>query len=158
MRTCCGRRRTTLGTGDPAKWHAALAAVDRAADLLGPLSDAPSRREVLALQQEVAAAAEAADRDSTLLNTVIEIRASKANDSFGEMGDETYASAFRTAGLDIDELEPAAAAAQIRTRPAGVIPLLTGALDDWATLRRKAKPKDIESLRRLIAVARRRSR
>ncbi len=141
-------------TGDPAKWHAALTAVDRAVVLLGPLSNPWSRREVLALREEVAAAAEAADRDSTLLNTVIEIRASKAEDSFGEVGDETCAWVFHQAGLDIDELEPDAAAAQIRTRPAGVIPMLTGALDDWAARRRKARPKDIESLRRLIAVAR----
>jgi tetratricopeptide (TPR) repeat protein len=141
-------------TGDPAKWRAALAAVDRAADLLGPLSDAPSRREVLALQQEVAAAAEAADRDSSLLRSLFEIRAEKAADPFGYRSDETYAWAFRTAGLDIDKLEPDAAASQIRTRPAGVIPMLAVALDDWATLRRKARPKEIESSRRLIAVAR----
>jgi eukaryotic-like serine/threonine-protein kinase len=141
--------------GDPAKWHSALAAVDRAADLLGPLSDSPSRREVLTLRQEVAAAAEAADRDSTLLHTLLEIRASSmSRDPFGRVSDASYAWAFRMAGLDIDELEPDAAAAQIRTRPAGVIPMLAAALDDWATQRRKARPKDIESSRRLIAVAR----
>ena len=122
--------------------------------ILGPLSDSPSRREVLALRQEVGAAAEAADRDSTLLRTVFEIREGKATDPFGDFGDEAYAWAFRVAGLDIDKLEPDAAAAQIRTRPAGVIPMLAAALDDWATLRRKARPKDIESSRRLIAVAR----
>ena len=139
--------------GDPAKWHAALAAVDRAEDLLGPLSDAASRREVLALRQELGAAAEAADRDSTLLRNLFETRASKGNDPFGDVSDRTYVWAFRMAGLDIDELEPDAAAAQIRTRPAGVIPMLAAALDDWATRRRKARPKDIESWRRLIAVA-----
>ncbi len=140
--------------GDPANWHAALAAADRAADILGPLSDAPSRREVLALRQEVGAAAGAADRDSTLRHTLFEIRAgSKSGDPFGVSSDAAYAWAFRMAGLDIDELEPDAAAAQIRTRPAGVVPMLAAALDDWATLRRKARPKDIESSRRLIAVA-----
>ncbi len=140
--------------GDPAKWHEALAAVERAADMLGPLSDSPSRGEVLALRQEVAAAAEAADRDSALLNSLIQIRAAKANDPFGEMGDRAYTWVFHLAGLDIDELEPDAAAAQIGTRPAGVIPMLAAALDDWAAQRRKARPKDIESWGRLIAVAR----
>ncbi len=118
--------------GDPAKWHAALAAVDRAVDILGPLSDPASRSHVLALRQEVGAAAEAADRDSTLLSALNQIRASKANDAFGDIGDRTYAWVFHEAGLDIDELEPDAAAAQIRTRPAGVIPVIAAALDDWA--------------------------
>ena len=140
--------------GDPAKWHAALAAVDRAVDVLGPLSDPTSRSRVLALRQEVGAAAEAADRDSTLLNNLNQIRECKANDAFGDIGDRTYAWVFHEAGLDIDELEPDAAAAQIRTRPAGVIPLIAAGLDDWAIRRRKARPKDIESSMRLIAVAR----
>ncbi len=140
--------------GDPAKWHAALAAVDRAVDILGPLSDPGSRSHVLALRQEVGATAEAADRDSTLLSALNEIRASKANDVFGDIGDRTYAWVFHEAGLDIDELETDAAAAQIRTRPAGVIRLIAAALDDWAIRRRKARPKDIESSTWLIDVAR----
>ena len=36
--------------GDPARWHAAVAAAERAADLLGPMIDAPRRREVQDLQ------------------------------------------------------------------------------------------------------------
>src|SRR5258706_368338 len=60
--------------GDPAKWHATLAAANRAGDLVGPFIDAPARSEVLALQREVSTAALAADRDATLLRTVFEIR------------------------------------------------------------------------------------
>jgi eukaryotic-like serine/threonine-protein kinase len=140
--------------GDPAKWHAALAAVDRAEDLLGPLIGARSRREVLALREEVAAAAGAADRDTKLLLNVYEIRAAKAKDPHGTAGDEMYGQAFRQAGIDVDALGPDAAAAEIRTRPESVIPVLAAALDDWATRRRKDRPKDAEGWRRLIATAR----
>jgi eukaryotic-like serine/threonine-protein kinase len=140
--------------GDPVKWHAALAAVDRAEDLLGPLIGASSRRKVLALRQEVGAAAGAADRDANLILAVYEIRAAKAKDPHGTAGDEMYGQVFRQAGIDVDAVGPEAAAAEIRARPASVIPVLAAALDDWATRRRKDRPKDAEGWRRLIATAR----
>ena len=140
--------------GDPAKWQAAVAAAERAGDLLGPLIDEPSRREVQALQKQVDLAAQAAGRDANLLRAVVDIRSAEADDPNGSASDAAYAGAFRDAGLDLDALGPEAAAAKIRTRPAGVAMALAAALDDWANQRRMARPKDSEGWRRLIAAAR----
>ena len=140
--------------GDPAKWRAAVAAARRAGDLLGPLIDAPSRREVQALQEQVGEAAKAAGRDADLLRAVVDIRSAEADDPDGSASDAAYARAFRDAGLDVDALGPEAAAARIRARPAGVALALAAALDDWANRRRKARPKDGDAWSRLIAAAR----
>ena len=140
--------------GDPAKWQAAVAAAQRAGDLLGPLIDEPSRREVQALQKQVDEAAQAAGRDANLLRAVVDIRSAEADDPNGSASDAAYAAAFRDAGLDLDTLGPEAAAAKIRARPAGLALALAAALDDWANQRRKARPKDSEGWRRLIAAAR----
>jgi eukaryotic-like serine/threonine-protein kinase len=141
-------------TGDPAKWRAVVAAATRAADRIGPLVDASLSREALALQHDVGTAAETADHDAVLVQTVMEIRADKSKDPFGSAGDAAYAKAFAEAGIDIDALGPDAAAARIRARPARVIPILAAALDEWAARRRKDRPKDAQGWRRLIATAR----
>jgi serine/threonine-protein kinase len=140
--------------GDPAKWRTAVAAARRAGEFLGPLIDAPSRREVQAVQQAVEAAAQAAGRDADLLRAAVDIRSAEADDPNGSASDAAYARAFRQAGLDIDALGPDAASAQIKTRPAGVALALAAALDDWAAQRRMARPKDKEGWGRLIAAAR----
>jgi tetratricopeptide (TPR) repeat protein/serine/threonine protein kinase len=140
--------------GDPGKWQAAVAAAQRAEDLLGPLIDGPSRREVQALQKQVGEAAQAAGRDANLLHAVVDIRSAEADDPNGSASDAAYAAAFRDAGLDLDALGPETAAAKIRARPAGLAMALAAALDDWANQRRKARPKDSEGWRRLIATAR----
>jgi eukaryotic-like serine/threonine-protein kinase len=141
-------------TGDPAKWRAVAAAATRAVDRIGPLVDAALSREARSLQEDVGTAAETADHDAALVQTVMEIRADKSKDPFGSAGDAAYAMAFRDAGIDIDALGPDAAAATIRARPARVIPVLAAALDEWAARRRKDRPKDAEGWRRLIATAR----
>jgi tetratricopeptide (TPR) repeat protein len=141
-------------TGDPAKWRAVVAAATRAVDRIGPLVDASLSREALALQDAVGTAAETADHDAALIQTVMEIRADKSKDPFGSAGDAAYAKAFRDAGIDIDSLGPDAAAARIRARPPRVIPILAAALDEWAARRRKDRPNDAEGWRRLIATAR----
>ncbi len=99
-------------SGDPVKWHAALAAVERARDLLGPFIVASSRREVLSLQARTwpRRRPPLADRDADLILSVYEIRAAKAKDPHGTAGDEMYGQAFREAGLDVDALGPDAAA------------------------------------------------
>ena len=140
--------------GDPGKWQAAVAAAQRAGDLLGPLIDGPSRREVQALQKQVDEAAQAAGLDANLLRAVVDIRSAEADDPNGSASDAAYAGAFRDAGLDLDALGPEAAAARIRARPAGLAMALAAALDDWANQRRKARPRDSEGWRRLIAAAR----
>jgi tetratricopeptide (TPR) repeat protein len=140
--------------GDPAKWRAAVEAAKRAVELLGQLIDAPSRQEILALQQKVAEQAQAAERDAALIRATVDIRSAEADDPNGSASDAGYARAFHDAGIDVDALGSQAAAAKIRARPAGVTPALAAALDDWANQRRKARPKDSEGWRRLIAAAR----
>ena len=140
-------RKQATTTGDPAKWHEVLAAVNRAVDLIGPLGDASLSRVALALQKEVAAAAETADRDAALLRTVLNIRAAQGQrSSMASAGDAAYAKAFRDAAIDIDALGPDAAGAKIRDASPGEVPVIAAALDDWSSRRRKARPKDTESL------------
>jgi serine/threonine-protein kinase len=139
--------------GDPAKWRAAEAAARRASDLLGPLAEAGARGEVQALSEEVAATAQAAERNAALLRAVVDIR-SRAEDRSGFVSDPVYAAAFRDAGLDVDALGPDAVAARIRAKPAGVALSLAAALDEWASRRRAARPKDEAGWGRLLAAAR----
>ena len=62
-----------------------------AADLLGPLVDARSRREVRDLQEEVRRAADAAEADARLLRAAVDIRSAKADDPDGSTSDAAYA-------------------------------------------------------------------
>jgi tetratricopeptide (TPR) repeat protein len=140
--------------GDPVKWHAALQAVRRAEDLLGPLIDAGSEGRVRQLGQQIAAAARARDRDAVLLRDVVDIRSAEADDPDGSTSDAAYARAFRDAGIDVDTLGPAAAAATLQARPLGVALALTTVLDDWASQRRNSRPKDTDAWKRLVATAR----
>jgi tetratricopeptide (TPR) repeat protein/serine/threonine protein kinase len=140
--------------GNPAKWQAAVAAAQRARDLLGPMIDEPSRREVQALQTQVDEGARAAGQDANFLRALVDIRSAEADDPNGSASDAAYAVAFRDAGLDVDALGPEAAAVRIRARPAGLAMAMAAALDDWANQRRQARPQDSEGWRRLIAAAR----
>jgi len=93
-----------------------VAAATRAVDLIGPLVDASSSREALAVQEDVGAAAETADRDAALLRTVMEIRADKSKDPYGSAGDAAYAKAFRDAAMSLLEANEPAAAAELLDR------------------------------------------
>ena len=140
--------------GDPAKWHTAVEAAERTTDLLGPLADARSRREVEALREQIRQAARAADADAKLLRDVVDIRSAEADDPDGSASDADYTHAFRDAGLDADALGPDAAGARIRARPLGVALAIVAALDDWAAQRRLARPRDAAGWGRLVAAAR----
>src|SRR5262249_38588614 len=102
--------------GDPVKWHAALQAVKRAEDLLGPLIDAASQRRVRELARQVAAAVEAAERDAKLIREAVDIRSAEADDPHGSASDAAYVRAFPQAGVDPDELGPGAGATEIKGR------------------------------------------
>src|SRR5262249_52268980 len=140
--------------GDPLKWHAALQAAKRAEDLLGPLIDTAWRRRVRELGGQVAAAGQAAERGAQVLREVVGIRSAEADGPEGSASDAAYAGVFRDAEIDLDELGPEAAGARIKARPVGVALALTAALDDWADQRRKARPKDPDAWKRLVATAR----
>jgi eukaryotic-like serine/threonine-protein kinase len=140
--------------GDPMKWQRAVETLKRADDLLGPLIATESHRRVRALSDEVVSASRAAERDAKLVRDSIDIRSAEADDPDGSASDAGYAAAFRAAGLDIDTLGPEAAALEIRSRPKGVVLQLTAAVDDWASQRRRARPKDTDGWKRLVATVR----
>jgi serine/threonine-protein kinase len=139
---------------DPARWQGAMAAANRARSLLGPLIDAASRRQVLALADQIAAESHTADEDRILLSAVRGVRWTVADQRAGAPGDALYAAAFRGAGLDVDALGPEAAGARIRAKPEELALDLLAALDDWALRRRRARPDDREGWGRLLAAAR----
>jgi tetratricopeptide (TPR) repeat protein/tRNA A-37 threonylcarbamoyl transferase component Bud32 len=140
--------------GDVVKWHAALQSAQRAEDLLGPLIDTASKRQVRELGDQVAAATRAAERDARLLREAVDIRSAEADDPDGSGSDAAYARAFHDAEIDPEKQGAELAGAKIKGRPAGVALALTAALDDWAAQRRKARPMDTVAWKRLVATAR----
>jgi superkiller protein 3 len=139
--------------GDPVKWHLVVAAVKRAEDLLGPLIDAATQRRVRELRDQVASAAQAANRDAVLLREVVDIRSAEADDPDGSASDAGYARAFRDAAIDVDELGPEIAGAEIKARPPGMALALAATLDNWAAVRRD-KRRDRAGAERLTQAAR----
>src|SRR5207302_1196826 len=104
-------------TGNVGKWRSTREALKRAEDLIGPLSDAASQHEVLALRDQVAVAAAAAERDALMLGEIASIRSTEAAELGGSASDGKYARVFGTADIDVDKLGPDAAAERIRARP-----------------------------------------
>jgi serine/threonine-protein kinase len=145
--------------GDLGPWAEAVAAAEKAHDLLMPGVDAALRRQVDHLANEVVAergnaeaAANAAGRDRRLLERLVEIRLAEADDWGGSMTDLAYADAFREAGMDFSA-GPAGVVAAIRAIGPRPMAVVAAALDDWAAVRRDKK-KDQASALVLSAVAR----
>ncbi|MHB1561800.1 MAG: tetratricopeptide repeat protein, partial [Isosphaeraceae bacterium] len=126
---------------------------DRAADLLGPLADSQSRRQVEDLCEEVRRRADAARHDAELLGRAQYLRLRRMENLDDTVADASYASAFRAAGLDVDALGPEAAGARIRSRPPRVALALAAVLDDWSARRRSIHGKDDADWKRLVAAA-----
>ena len=129
--------------GDLAPWTAAVAAAEKARDLLVVGVEPGLRRQVENLVAEVVAergraeaAAEAAERDRRLLDRLADIRSAKADDRAGDGTDAAYAAAFRDAGVDPDGLTPEQAGDRIKGRPPATATAIAMALDDWAAVRR----------------------
>ncbi len=91
---------------------------------------------MLALREEIQAGLDAAQRDKTLLDRLVDIRSAEADDQDGSISDRDYADAFREAGIDVARLSPAEAGARIKARPPSVATALASALDDWESVRR----------------------
>ena len=128
---------------DVGPWDTAIVAVEKARDLLEPAIDPSLRKQVEELAAEAAverdrarAAALAASRDRTLLDTLVDIRSAELDDPDGSITDIAYADAFRQAGLDVSALSSEEAARRLRSRPSGVASNLAVALDHWAAIRR----------------------
>ena len=129
--------------GDLVAWTKALAAAQKARELLEPGLDLVLRRQVEALlaaitreKEGAEAAARAAQSDRLLLDKLVDIRSAKADDPDGTISDRDYSAAFRDAGIDVAALPPAEAGTRIKARPAPVAAALVAALDDWAAVRR----------------------
>jgi serine/threonine-protein kinase len=135
---------------DPAGWRVALAAIDQADRAIG--DDGPARGRIAALRAEVQEGAGAAERDRQLLDRLVDIRSTEADDQGGWTTDTAYADAFRQAGLDIAALPTEEAARRIRARPQRVATALAIAVDDWAAVRRDRK-KDAAGASALSALA-----
>ena len=114
------------------RWEVALAAVEQA----DPAGDSKARARLLALQVEIRSGLDAARRDKTLLDRLVDIRSAVDDDPNGSITDHDYGEAFRDDGIDLATLPPAEAGARIKARPASVASAMSGALDYWAAIRR----------------------
>jgi tetratricopeptide (TPR) repeat protein len=113
------------------RWPEAQSAARRAqAVLAGFWADATLRRQA----DELA-------KDLEMAQMLQEVRLRMADAKEGhfdwEGADAAYASAFEAYGLDVDGLDPQAAAEQVRARP--IRRQLVAALDDWADVRKELK-------------------
>jgi serine/threonine-protein kinase len=131
-----------------------VAGWERARDALARIADdhgAPS--PVDALRREVQAGLEAAEADRLLRERLVEIRSASAHDAGGLATDTGYADAFRSAGIDLDALEPAEAGARMARRPGLVAREMIAALDHW-TAARRVRDEASPAWTRLLAAAR----
>ncbi len=148
------RRDDAERTGDDlTRWLAARDAAQAVVSLVADARDAATRDRVTALLQQVEQEARRAEDDQKLLDKLVDIRSTEADDGDGSDSDVAYGDAFRGAGIDVDKLAPAEVGACIKKRPASVALALAGALDDWAVQRRRAYPKKEEAWERLVSVA-----
>ena len=146
--------------GDLAPWDAALAAAEKARELLVAGVEPGLRKRVEELASEVVAergraaeAAEAAARDRRLLDRLADIRSAKADDRLGDNTAAAYSEAFREAGINPDTLALDETGRRIKARPPGTATAVAMALDDWAALRRDLL-KDAAGAKRLATTAR----
>ena len=146
--------------GELGPWEVASIAAEKARELLEPGVEPAVSKQVEDLAAELAVerrqaetAAEAARRDRTLLERLVDIRSAEADDRGGFSTDAAYADAFRDAGLDLAALPADEAAKRIRSRPPAVATALASAVDDWAGIRRDRR-KDRAGAASLVGLAR----
>jgi tetratricopeptide (TPR) repeat protein/tRNA A-37 threonylcarbamoyl transferase component Bud32 len=138
---------------DPARWPAALEGLKRAENALAGGGDSDTRQQLVLLATQVQTGAKAAERDRVLMAKLVDIRSAKADDPSGSATDAAYADAFREAGIDVEALGTAAAAARIAARPEPVRHAIVAALDHWTAVR-KGRGAQGEAWPKLVAVAR----
>ncbi len=117
---------------DLLRWRTAEAAVQQVED--DPAGISVGVRDRL---DRLKAEATSGLRDATLLQVLVEVRASLADDG-PEATDAAYARAFREAGLDVDALSATEAARLLGHRPPPVAVELASYLDHWSGVRREA--------------------
>ena len=116
-------------------WQAAGEAIRGVEVALGDDGNAQARLRLDDLRREVEIGSAAARRDRELLDALAEIRSGHLGVKPG-VTDMAYAEAFRRAGIDLDILTPAEAAARLRARPAAVVLRVLTYLDSWSLARR----------------------
>ena len=139
---------------DVARWRAALEALKRAQTALAEVGEPASRAQLAALDGEVQAAAEAAERDRVLVEELIDIRSGFGGTSGVSSTDAAYSLAFREAGFDVDEDDVQQLAARIAARPEPVRRAVVAGLDHWTAVRRWKRGPRHAGWPRLVAVAR----
>jgi eukaryotic-like serine/threonine-protein kinase len=136
---------------DLARWQSALASIRQAEGAVGR-DDPETLRQLETLRVELQTGLDAAERDRTLLDRLVDIRAAKADDPNGTTSESAYAGAFRDAGLDLAKLHPGRVVELIKARPPSMATAIATALDNWAAVRRNDL-NDAEGARRLADVA-----
>src|SRR5262249_25940747 len=131
------------------RWQVALAGVEQAE----AGAEGTAHERLLALRTEIEAGLAAAEHDRALLDRLADIRSDEKDDPGGSATDAAYPAAFREAGSDLGLLARAEAGAKIKSHPRSVVLGLTGALDEWAAIRRGRRKKTAEAAA-LSAVAR----
>ncbi len=134
---------------DLSRWQVALAAVEQ----VDAGDDGTAQERLMALHSVIKEGLDAARRDRTLLDRLVEIRSAEADDMDGAATDAAYTDAFRDAGIDFAILPPEEAGAKIRARPTSVALVMADAVDDWAEMRR-GRGADAAAAARLSAAAR----
>ena len=99
------RRDDAERTGDDlTRWLAARDAAQAVISLVADARDAATRDRVTALLQQVEQEARRAEDDQKLLDKLVDIRSTEADDGDGSDSDVAYGDAFRGAGIDVDNL------------------------------------------------------
>jgi serine/threonine-protein kinase len=141
---------------DPALWIEATQAAKRAETLLSrSLLRDELRREiqnVVAATKREGEQANARSKGRNIVKRLTEIHADFANHLDRRRTDGEYSAAFREYGIDVDQLDPGAAAARVAASPVAMD--LVDALDQWTFNRRGLRPTDPQGVRRLVATAR----
>jgi hypothetical protein len=146
--------RTAAATGNLERWATALVAVRHAHDLVAQGEANAGLRaqvdaELIAWEQEQ----DQAQAERRFLDELEAIRGNRREHGDPKQTDAEYAAAFRSFGIDLDQLDPEEAGKRIVQRSEPVE--LASYLDDWALQRRGARDKkDEASWRRLLAAAR----
>jgi serine/threonine-protein kinase len=146
------RNQARKAPDDLGRWQAAQEAIKRVEVAIGNERNAPARLRLGDLRREVETGSAAAHRDRALLDALAEIHSGHLGSKLGAT-DMAYAEAFRRAGIDVDNLTPAEAAARLGARPAAVVPRVLPSLDTWSLVRRNDE-QPAERWQRPLALAR----
>jgi serine/threonine-protein kinase len=123
---------------DAARWRKVLEAIQQVEDAPAGLA-AEAHARLAPIRADAESGVRAAERDAALRQALVAVRANQ-QEAGPEATDADYATAFRAAELDLEDLDVAEAAARLQRRPAAVVVELAAYLDHWSAVRRQARP------------------